>query len=331
MITVSKSGAGDFDSLQKAILSVDDAHADAAVIFVEPGVYEEKVFIRKRNIQIIGADRDSTVIRYGDGAKKLRADGTIYGTFNTATVLFAGSDITVRNLTIENSAGSGRIAGQAVAAYVASDRTAFYNCAFLGHQDTIFTGFVDDGDFLKLMLPEFFEASAVPVEFPVTRNYFEDCYICGDVDYIFGPNVAYFNRCNIHTRLLASESVSYITAASTPLWQEYGFVFHGCRLIGEGTKGSVYLGRPWRDFAKTAFLACEMDAHIHPAGWHNWGKAKAEANCGYVEYGNTGAGADTSRRASFCKLLTNPDLQEYYDARAVLCGADGWNPAGAQE
>ncbi len=328
MIIVSKD-SGDFSSLQEAILSIPDTPRETVTVLIEPGIYEEKVFIRKHNICLVGKDRENTVIRYGDGAKKQRGDGTDYGTFNTAAVFFSGSDITVRNLTFENTAGPGRVAGQALAAFIASDRTAFYNCAFHGFQDTIFTGDVKDPVFMRLMLPDFIEKSTVPWLFDVNRNYFENCLISGDVDYLFGPSTAFFNRCRIESRLLSSESTAFITAASTPSNQEYGYVFYRCDITGEGGDGSIYLGRPWRDYAKTAFIECAMDKHIHPEGWDNWGKPKAEAVSSYIEYGNTGPGAAPGKRVSFSKQLTNPGIPEYFSYDKVLGGHDGWLPANA--
>lgn len=324
MITVSKND-GDFTSLQEAILSIDDNHKEQITIFVKSGVYEEKVWIRKENIQIIGEDLDTTIIRYGDGARQLREDGTEYGTFNTATVLFAGRDIIVKNLTIENTAGIGEIAGQALAAYIASDRTSFIHCKFLGHQDTIFTGDMKQTELKRLMLPEFFLNSPINVEYKTIRNYFEDCYICGDVDYIFGPNTAYFYNCELFSKKYNNYD-TFITAASTPIDQEFGYVFSHCRLTSDGSKESVYLGRPWRDYAKTAFLSCEMGEHIKSVGWHNWDKVNAEVTTSYVEYGNIGKGADTSYRANFSKSLTNSKILEYLSIENVLAGSDGWNP-----
>lgn len=326
MIIVSKKGTGNYTSIQEAVQSIDDRHEEIVTLFIEPGIYEEKIFIRKNNIQIIGQDRNTTIIRYGDGAKKKWENGTDYGTFNTATVLFSGSHITVRNITFENNAGPGKIAGQAIAAYIASDTTAFYHCAFLGHQDTIFTGDLKEESFKHLVFPDFFNKSIVPIDFPVIRNYFENCYIVGDVDYIFGPNIAYFYKCTLFTRLLSSESTSYITAASTPQGQEYGYVFMNCTVEGEGEVGSIYLGRPWRDYAKTAFLECCLDGHIHPSGWHNWGRSKAEVTTTYLEYGNTGEGAPTNMRIAFSKQLTNPDIIEYFSVLNVLGGHDQWAP-----
>lgn len=324
-IYVSKDGFG-FSTLQEAVCSIDDEHTEQITINVRPGIYTEKVFIRKENIRIVGEDPLTTIFRYGQGARQLRQDGSELGTFNTAVLLIAGRDLFIENITIENTAGPGHIAGQAVAAYVASDRTSFVNCRFIGYQDTIFTGDAITCDMKRLILPDFFVHSKIKIDYAVNRNYFKNCYITGDVDYIFGPNTAYFDQCQIVTRSVVSEDGGYITAASTPPEQEFGYVFNECLLEGMSGVKNVYLGRPWRDYAKTVFLNCKMDGFIHPKGWHNWGRVKAEVTTGLIELMNYGEGASATQRAAFSKQLDNPDLVGYFSKKNVLAGEDQWLP-----
>ncbi len=330
-IYVSKSSPNAFHSLQEAVLSVPDHRQETVRICVAPGIYEEKVFIRKENLEITGESPESTVLRFGDGARKPRPDASgEYGTFNTAVLLLAGRNIHMENITVENTAGPGCRAGQALAVYVAADRCSFQNCRFLGWQDTIFAGEALTCSMKNLMLPDFFTRSSVPIEYPILRNYFKDCFISGDVDFIFGPNTVFFDQCEIFSRKHHSESHAFITAASTPADREFGLVFSHCRLTGDEAPAAVYLGRPWRDYAKTAFVHCYMGEHIFPEGWHNWGKARAEALCGYVEYDNEGPGAGTDARAAFSRPLTHPGLEEYYSKENVLAGDDGWNGSNGE-
>lgn len=325
-IYVYKIRTDAFSSLQEAVLSVPDDRQETVRILVAPGIYEEKIFIRKENLEIVGENPETTVFRYGDGARKPRPDHSgELGTFNTAVILLAGKNLRMENITVENTAGPGRTAGQALALYAAADRCSFHNCRFLGWQDTVFAGEAVPCKMKNLMLPDFFCRSSVPVEYPVLRNYFDNCYISGDVDFIFGPNVVFFDQCEIFSKKRQSEDRAFITAASTPAGQEFGLVFSRCRLTGDGDPASVYLGRPWRDFAKTAFVSCHMDGHICPEGWQNWGKARAEVLCSYVEYDNAGPGARTQARASFSRQLAHPGLAEYYSRENVLAGEDGWN------
>ena len=268
-IVVSRDGTGNFRTLQEAIESARAFMDYTVTIYVKNGVYKEKVIVPSwvENIDIIGEDRDKTIITYDDHANINKM-----GTFRTYTVKVEGSDITFKNLTIENNAAQ---LGQAVALHTEGDRLKFINCRILGNQDTIYTG----------------------AKF--TRLYFKDCYIDGTTDFIFGPSTALFEDCIIH-----SKRNSYVTAASTPKEAKYGYVFKHCKLTAEPGVDKVYLGRPWRPYAYTLFIECELGKHIVLAGWHNWGKQSNEETARYMEYKNTGEGANASERVAWSKQLT---------------------------
>lgn len=146
-----------------------------------------------------------------------------------------------------------------------------------------------------------------------TRVAFYDCYIEGTTDFIFGSSIAWFQNCEIH-----SKANSYITAASTPAGQKYGYVFYKCRLTADKDVDKVYLGRPWRPFAATIFMDCELGKHIRPEGWHNWNNAKNEETARYAEYGNKGEGASTKNRVKWSKQLTKKEA-----AKVTLLDAFG--------
>ena len=152
------------------------------------------------------------------------------------------------------------------------------------------------------------------------RHYFEDCLMVGAVDFIFGGATAYFERCQI--RCAGS---GYITAASTPDFERYGYVFSHCTITGETPEIQTYLGRPWRDYAQTVFLNCEMSAVVKPAGWHNWGKPHAEKVARYAEFNSHGPGAAPASRVPWSRQLTD-DAAKNYSVEEVLSGHDGWNP-----
>lgn len=275
-IVVAKDGTGDYEFLQDAI---DDIRAFTPVrrtIFIKNGIYKEKVLIPAwvTDITLIGESVDSTIITFDDHAGRGKM-----GTFDTYTLRIEGNDINVENLTIANTAGP---VGQAVALHAEGDRLVFRNCRFLGDQDTIFASGEN------------------------SRQYYVDCYIEGTTDFIFGPATALFENCHIH-----SEKNSYITAASTPSWVKYGYVFLDCTFTAEEGVDEVYLGRPWRDYAQTVFINCEFGPHIRPEGWHNWGRPEAEKTSFYAEYGNTGPGADTAGRVKWSHQLTAEEAEEY--------------------
>ena len=171
---------------------------------------------------------------------------------------------------------------QACAITVNGDRVAFLNCRFIANQDTIYTFG------------------------PGQRQYFRGCHIEGTTDFIFGFSTAWFEDCEI-----LSKKNSYVTAASTPEGQEFGYVFRNCRLIHDARTSKVYLGRPWRPFARTVFIECELDSHIRPEGWHNWNKPDAEKTSFYAEYGNYGPGAAAGQRVGWSHELRPRDLAVY--------------------
>lgn len=275
---VARDGTAEFRNIDDAI-EVCRAFMDYhKVIFVKKGTYKEKLIIPSwlTNIEICGEDRDQTIITYDDHANiKLPTTGKPMGTFRTYTLKIEGSDITLKNITIENN--SARL-GQAVALHTEGDRLLFINCRFLGHQDTIYTGVGG------------------------TRLYFKDCYIEGTTDFIFGPSTAWFENC-----IIKSKANSYVTAASTPADQTYGYVFNRCKLIADEGIDKVFLGRPWRPYAYTLFMNCELGKHIRLEGWHNWGKKENEQTARYLEYNNTGDGADKTNRVAWSKQLTKKE------------------------
>lgn len=289
-IVVSRDGTGNFRTLQEAIESARAFMDYTVTIYVKNGVYKEKVIVPSwvENIDIIGEDRDKTIITYDDHANINKM-----GTFRTYTVKVEGSDITFKNLTIENNAAQ---LGQAVALHTEGDRLKFINCRILGNQDTIYTG----------------------AKF--TRLYFKDCYIDGTTDFIFGPSTALFENCMIH-----SKRNSYVTAASTPKEAKYGYIFKHCKLTAEPGVDKVYLGRPWRPYAYTLFIECELGKHIVPAGWHNWGKQSNEETARYMEYKNTGEGANVSERVAWSKQLTKKEA-EAVTVDAIFRTQSNWNP-----
>ena len=284
---VALDGSGQFTSLQEAI-SVAPMRTDPStprwVILVKPGTYTERIYVQRErgNIHVLGESAANTIVTFDLNANLPGPDGKPIGTFRTPTVQVDGDGMLWENITIANHAGP---VGQALALRADGDRLTFRNCRFLGWQDTIL---LNRG-----------------------RHLFENCYIEGHVDFIFGAATAYFDRCHIHVL-----RTGYITAASTPKDQPHGFVFADCKITGEpGAK--TYLGRPWRDFAKTVFLRTEMSGVVRPEGWHNWKKPHAEKTTFYAEFESSGPGASAATRVPWAKTLSADDAAEL-TAKVVL-------------
>ena len=298
-LVVAQDGSGDFRTVQEAIDAVSPGQTTKTKIYITKGIYRERIVIaeNKSYISLIGENCKETVLTYDDHAKRIGPDGEELGTFRSASIYINGDNFSAENITFENSAGPGELAGQALAASVAGDRVSFKNCCFLGFQDTLYT--------------------------KSGREYYQDCYIEGTVDFIFGAATAVFKNCE----LFSKKRPGYVTAASTPEGNPYGYVFIDCRLIGEAPPDSVYLGRPWRDFANVAFINCWLGRHIRREGWHNWRKPEREKTARYMEYNSTGPGASPDSRVKWARQLTPEEAAEY-TVQKILAGSDGWNLEG---
>ncbi len=303
IIIVAKDGKGNFTTIQQAINSVEDGTAIRTRIIVKPGTYREKITLSaaKSPISIIGEKAENTILVFGDYASKQNEEGKNIGTTGSSTVFIFSDNFSAKNITFQNDAGP---VGQAVAVLTAGDKTAFENCRFLGFQDTLYTKGTQDN----------------PDKNKSSRNYFKNCYIEGTTDYIFGAGTAVFEDCTIYSK----KNASYITAASTPEGSEFGYVFINCNLTGDAVPNSVYLGRPWRPFAKTVYLNCAIDSTIKSEGWHNWGKYDAEQSTFYAEYQSKGSGANAGKRVSWSHQLTNEQSKKY-NTKNILSGKDRWN------
>lgn len=304
-LTVAQDGSGDFKTIQEAVNSTRDLGQARVVIHIKKGVYHEKLIIPswKTNVSLIGDDKDNTIITNGDFSGKPNPGGKDafgkdkFTTYTSYTVLVQGNGLVAKNLTIENTAGR---VGQAVALHAEGDRCIFINCRLLGNQDTLYAATEN------------------------SRQFYKDCDIEGTTDFIFGEATAVFENCTIKS--LAN---SYISAAATTSRQQFGFVFFNCRLIAAVGVDKVYLGRPWRPYAKTIFIRTAMGEHILPQGWDPW-KGDAmfpdkEKTVFYGEFENTGAGSDISGRVSWSHQLTAADMKKY-TLKNILGGKDGWDP-----
>lgn len=291
-LVVAKDGSGDFFTVQDAINAVPDYRKNSrTTILVKEGTYKEKVIIPscKNAISLIG--KGNVKISFDDYASKPNIFGEEKGTSGSSSCYIYAPDFYAENITFENSSGP---VGQAVACFVSADRAYFKKCRFLGFQDTLYT--YGKG----------------------CRQYYDECYIEGTVDFIFGWSVAVFNRCHIH-----SVGNGYLTAPSTDKGQKYGYAFYDCDITANDGVEKVYLSRPWRPYAKAVFIRCNMGRHILPEGWNNWRKVENEKTVFYAEYQSKGEGAAPKKRAAYSKQLKSLDG---YSMEEVLSGSDGWNP-----
>ncbi|MWV43891.1 pectin methylesterase [Paenibacillus sp. HJL G12] len=314
---VGKEAYCDYQTIQEAVAALDRESSDVtASLYILSGVYEEAIRIDRSNLRIVGIGQvEITMNRY---AKEKNGRGEDIGTFATSTLFLGGSRLILENLVISNTAGQGEDIGQAVAVSAHCDEAVFRYCTFKGYQDTLFTG----------PLPPAPKQGTSFGGLPIRRHHdryrqlYQHCRIEGTVDYIFGGATAYFDRCEIRSLCRQGQGPGYITAASTPSGEAYGYVFNECYLTAEPGATAVYLGRPWRSHAKTDFVNCRMGAHIHPAGWHDWDNEANRRTVRYREYDGRTAAAVREQRVPWavCAEKGKEDL----DVRSVFAGTDFW-------
>ena len=282
IVTVSKLKPANFTTIQAAFDAVSANNTQPITIKVGNGIYYEKLVLdtRKNFVTLIGENKDSTIITYNNHARQVLANGDTINTWNSASFFIYANDFTAKNITIENNAGFN--AGQAVAVFAYGNRIAFKNCNIKGFQDILFCSG------------------------PGSKQYYENCYLEGTTDFIFGPSTAVFNKCTIH-----SKKNSHVTAASTPREIPFGFVFFDCSLTADSNINKVSLGRPWQPNAAVAYNNCSMGSHIIKEGWNNWKNSANEATVRYSEYQSTGLGANANERVKWSKQLTEEEVKKY--------------------
>lgn len=297
-IVVAPDGTGHFKTVQTAIDSVPDNNAEWRLILLKPGTYRERLVINERKTFIIlrGEDKEVrrtliTFNRYA-GMPDPEAPGKELGTNGSESVLVQADNFTAENITFENSSGA---SDAAVAIRTTGDKQIFRNCRFHGWKDTLWV----DGK----------------------RTYFTDCYVEGRIDFIFGSATAVFEKCHIH-----AVDGGCITASSAEPETPFGLVFLKCRVTCAEDRS--YLGSPWKKGAATAFIECDLGENLRAEGWKEWYTTDNHKTARFVEYRNTGPGANTSKRPAWTRQLHDAEAKNY-TVENILGGKDGWDPRSA--
>ncbi len=293
IIIVAKDGSGNFTTVQEALKAVPIKNTKEQIIYIRNGVYKEKLLLdsTKNFVTLIGENKFSTVLTYDDHTGKLSPQGDTINTRTSWSFKILSDHVTAKNITFQNDAGF--TAGQAVAVESDGDKAIFKNCRFIGNQDVLFTN--NDK----------------------SRQYYENCYIEGTTDFIFGSATAWFEKCHIH-----SKKNSHITAASTPEEKEFGYIFNDCVLTGDTSLHNVSLGRPWRPFAHTVFMNTYIGPHIKAEGWSNWNQTDHYKTTRYAEYKNYGPSSNPVKRIEWAKQLSDEEAKKITISQVL----NGWNP-----
>ena len=298
-VTVALDGSGDFRTVQAAVNAAPNGGANRFTVAIKSGTYREKLVIprEKGPLTLEGSGAATTILTFDDFAGRLDSAGQPLGTSKSFSTSIASDDFVAENLTFENTHEiGGGVGNQALALSFSGDRGVFRKCRFIGKQDTLYIA--------------------------RNRGYFEECFIAGQVDFIFGGATAWFEKCELN---LVAPGIA-ITAASTPQESPFGYIFSHCKISApDGATWKTHLGRPWRPYASVIFLNTEMTDAIEPAGWNPWNKPDKpdnEKTARYAEFGSFGPGANPAARAAWSKQLSETE------ARAITLEAvmGDWNP-----
>jgi pectin methylesterase-like acyl-CoA thioesterase len=277
-----------YATVQAAVNAISSNNSKWVQISVKAGTYKEQVIIKQPFVCLTGESATTTTITNALGTNIV--DG--------GTVIVNAKDFSAANIAFENTGGDG--SGQAVALMATADRQQFRNCRFLSYQDTLYTN--------------------------IGTQYFRDCYIQGDTDYIFGDATAVFENCTMNN---VAEGTA-VTAPRTPQNAAYGLVFLGGSLTANPTTSTVrsnhvYLGRPWGPYAAAAFLNVAMGAHIETDGWTTM-SGNTLANTHFWEYKSTGAGANPTNGTRASRQLSDAQAANYTVAKVL----SPWTPSYSQ-
>ena len=322
-----------FKTVTAALDAVQKKSPGTCVVRLASGVYREKIVVSTacRGLKIVAEERGKAVISWDDYAAKSGPGGAELGTFRSYTMCVDADDFEMDGVTVVNTASDadveagGRGVGQAVALHVSGDRCLFRNCTIKSYQDTLY---LTQEQFIDSSIRRFVDSEGEAKDKRrVSRQYFERCRIEGACDFIFGHSTALFNDCDLYLR-----QRGYVTAAATPKEQPFGFVFVNCRITGKRGEKPSMLGRPWREFAQTVFVDCEMDESIAPEGWRTWRPGDGrDRTAYYADFGTTGKGANNAKRVSWSHT-DEADKESYFSTRGVndiladmLKGTDGWS------
>ncbi|KAJ4829253.1 hypothetical protein Tsubulata_016583 [Turnera subulata] len=283
-VRVCQDGTGDFRTIREAVNSIPPNNLRRVIIVISPGVYREKIFIPRTSpfVTFLGDSSDPPTITGNDTASVPGRDGMPLRTFQSATVAIDANYFVAINIKFENTAPHeiGSNGGQAVALRISGTKAAFYNCSFYGSQDTLY-------DHKGL-------------------HYFNNCFIQGSVDFIFGSGRSLYENCHLNSTTKKVASITAQKRSNSSLAS--GFSFKDCVITGSGL---VYLGRAWGDYSRVVFSYTYMDKIVLPQGWSDWGVQNRDSRVYYGEYKCSGPGANSTGRVRWARVLTDEEAQPF--------------------
>ncbi|CAN1749070.1 Probable pectinesterase 8 [Linum perenne] len=300
-ICVDRNGCCNFTTVQAAVDAVPIMSLKRSVIWINSGIYYEKVTVprNKPNVTFQGQGYTSTAIVWNDTARSAN------GTFYCASVQVFSDRFIANDISFMNAApipGPGDIGAQAVAIRIAGDQAVFSSCGFFGAQDTLHD---DKG-----------------------RHLYKDCYIQGSIDFIFGNARSLYQNCQLISMANpVAPGVRSINGAVTAHGrasreENTGFAFVNCSL---GGTGRIWLGRAWRPFSRVVFAYTTMTDIVAPEGWNDFNDPARDQTIFYGEYNCSGSGAGMNQRAPYVQRLNDTLASPFLDLPFI--DGDQWLPS----
>ncbi|OIW17453.1 hypothetical protein TanjilG_22565 [Lupinus angustifolius] len=300
---VSKDGSGKFKTILDAINSYPKDHQGRYVIYVKGGIYNEYITVDKKkpNILLYGDGPSKTIItgrkNFNEGVKTMR----------TATFSTVADGFIAKGVAFENTAGA--IGHQAVALRVQGDRSAFFDCAIRGYQDSLYAH--------------------------AHRQFYRNCEISGTIDFIFGYAAALIQNSKIIVRKPNPNQSNIVVADGTDQKNmPTGIVLQNCEILPEsGLQADrltvkTYLARPWKAYSRAVFIENVIGDLIQPQGYIPWAPEPNTQFSYFAEFGNTGPGANTLGRAKFAKGQINKQEAERFIAENWIQASTWLPPTG---
>ncbi|XP_022899057.1 pectinesterase-like [Olea europaea var. sylvestris] len=273
-LVVAKDGSGNFTTINEALSAAPNNSNTRFVIYIKGGAYYEYIEVERKKsmIMFVGDGIGKTLIK----GNRSVVDG--WTTFRSSTVAVVGNGFIAKGITFENYAGPSK--HQAVALRSGADFSAFYQCSFVGYQDTLYVHSL--------------------------RQFYRECDIYGTVDFIFGNAAVVFQNSNLYARKPNDNQRNIYTAQGREdPNQNTGISILNCKvaaaadLIPVQSSFRTYLGRPWKQYSRTVFLLSNIGDLVEPAGWMEWNGTFALDTLYYGEYRNRGPGSNTTARVSW--------------------------------
>ncbi|KAH7342922.1 BcPME1, pectin methyl esterase 1 [Rhexocercosporidium sp. MPI-PUGE-AT-0058] len=284
VVDASGSISGSFKTVQAGVNALSTTSTKSQTLFIMGGTYKEQVFIQALKSPLVVMGQTSNPSSYASNKVTIINNisrNTVANNDLTATVRNWTPNSKFYNINIENNFGHTSTNGQNLAISAQATNQGYYGCSFIGYQDTILA--------------------------QTGTQLYAKCKIVGVVDFIFGQKArAWFEAVDIRTF-----DRGYITASgrdteSNDSWYVINKSTVAARDSGVAA-GSTVLGRPWKEYARVVFQNSNLSNVVNATGWSKWNDATPNtANSYLAEYGNTGAGASKSGRASFAKQLSAP-------------------------